>query len=158
MGTECSSSYVRDAHQTHELVSQIALRSSLSESSGIASILLAISLRISQVLNPLLEFSDQPRSIQGVKAAEKAADRSNAHPVLLLARACRSRRIKAARMEWVTSAYSPKSLPRSADGAMLLDRSNEVVAARRMKATLTPHNRTQRQLIKPYSSYQKHRW
>lgn len=40
---------------------------------------------------------------------------------------------------------------------MLLDRSNEVVAARRMKATLAPDNRAQCQLIKPNSGDQKGR-
>ena len=65
------------------------------------------------------------------------------------------RRVVPARVKRVAPEDSPRSLPGTDDRAVFLDRLNEVVAARRLEATMFAQERTDPELIESNAADQK---
>ena len=67
-----------------------------------------------------------------------------------------SRWVVAAWVPGVAAADAERAFPGSSDRAVLTDRSNHVVAARRLKTALLADDRAQRELIDAHKSNQRH--
>lgn len=68
-----------------------------------------------------------------------------------------SRRIIPTRMKGMAAADAPHALPSSHERPVLADRSDEVVAARRLEPALSTKDRTQEDLVQSHAADQKPR-